>query len=113
MAIGTLGGLDDYTYINQTKSDSLEKSLQSNAITQDEESLLNACKEFEAYFVEQMFKEMKKTIPQAENISSTTSSMKDYYEEMLYQNYAKACSDNDNLGLAQSLFEQMKRSYGL
>ena len=38
-----------------------------------DEELMDACKQFEAYFIEQMYKGMLKTVPQSEYSSSATS----------------------------------------
>ena len=43
--------------------------------------LMDACKQFEAYFIEQMYKGMMKTIPTNENNSNYTATMMDYYKD--------------------------------
>lgn len=92
----------------------LEETLKSDYSQATEEELMNVCKEFEQYFVEQVFKEMRKTIPQSESSSSYTSTMKEYFEDGLYQEYAKAITDQGNgVGLAKTLYEQMKRNYNV
>lgn len=114
MAVSSLGGVDSYQYLNDSSTTgSLEKTLNSDLSQSDDANLMKVCKEFESYFVEQMFKEMKKTVPETESSSSANNSMMDYYSDMLYQNYANASTENDNLGLAKSLYEQMKRNYDL
>ena len=79
--------------------------------TKDE--LMDACKEFEAYFLEQMYKSMIKTIPQSEGISSSNMTMMDYYKDQMVQNIAKETTDQNDMGLARMLYEQMCRNYGL
>ena len=75
---------------------------------------MDACVQFEAYFVEQMYKAMMKTIPSNEDTSNYTSNMMDYYKDQLIQGMAEQTSSRDGgLGLAQMLYEQMKRNYGL
>lgn len=92
----------------------LENSLNADYANASSEELMNVCKEFETYFVEQLFKEMRKTIPKAESTSSSTSYMKEYYEDSLYQEYAKAITEQgDGVGLAKTLYEQMKRNYNI
>ena len=40
--------------------------------------------------------------------------MKEYYEDSLYQEYAKAITEQgDGIGLAKTLYEQMKRNYNI
>ncbi len=78
-----------------------------------DDELLSACKQFEAYFIEQMYKGMMKTIPQNEETSNYTSSMMDYYKDQMIQSAAEQTSNQSGFGLAQMLYEQMKRNYGI
>ena len=77
------------------------------------EELMEACKEFEAYFLEQMFKEMQKTIPNNDNEDATTQRLVDYFKDNALQQIAAESTENNSLGLAQMLYEQMKRNYGI
>jgi len=81
-----------------------------------EDELMEVCKEFESYFVEQVFKALEKMVPENEESSSSMSSYMDYFGDMLTQEYAAAATESDNgrgLGIAQMLYEQMKRNYGI
>lgn len=78
-----------------------------------DDELMAACKQFEAYFVEQLYKGMLKTIPQSENTSNYTSSMMDFYKDQMVQSIAEMTTEQSNLGLAQMLYEQLKRNYGI
>ena len=78
-----------------------------------EGELLNACKQFEAYFIEQIYKGMMKTVPQSGSTSNYTSMITDYYKDRMIQNVAEQTTEQSSLGLAQMLFEQMKRNYGI
>lgn len=83
-----------------------------DATTEDE--LLKACQQFEAYFIEQIYKGMMKTIPQSENTSNYTSMVTDFYKDQMMQSMAEQTTkQNGGVGLAQTLYEQMKRNYGL
>ena len=75
--------------------------------------LMDACKQFEAYFIEQMYKGMMKTIPTNEETSNYTSTMMDYYKDQMVQAMAEETTNqNGGFGLAQMLYEQMKRNFG-
>lgn len=89
-------------------ADKLEATDYSKA-TDDE--LMEVCKEFEAYFTEQVFKALKKMVPEDESMSTTSASTLDYFNDMLMQEYAKTSAENGSLGLAQMLYEQMKNNY--
>lgn len=80
----------------------------SNA-TDDE--LMEVCKEFEAYFLEQMYKEMMKTIPESELTSSSSSTLVNYYKDEMIKEISAQTAEQSNMGLAQTLYEQMKRNY--
>lgn len=74
--------------------------------------LMDACKQFEAYFIEQMYKGMMKTVPTSENTSNYTSTMMDYYKDQMIQSLAEETTNqNGGLGLAQMLYDQMKRNF--
>lgn len=96
----------------------LDKTLGSGDLSNaSDDELMQVCKDFESYFIEQMFKSMEKMIPkdEDEDESSSMSSMTDYYKEEMMSKYAEYASESDGgkgLGIAQTLYEQMKRTYG-
>lgn len=98
-------------------SDKLQSTLENKDYSKStDEELMNVCKEFEGYFVEQVFKALEKMVPENEDESSSISSYKDYFGDMLTQEYATAVTESDNgrgLGIAQMLYEQMKRNYNM
>ena len=97
---------------NQTANKLKDQLGSIYASTEDE--LLNACQQFEAYFIEQIYKGMMKTIPQSENTSNYTSMVTDFYKDQMMQSMAEQTTkQNSGVGLAQMLYEQMKRNYGI
>lgn len=106
---------DYYTQASNASSSALESTLSKVGKEATEAELMEACKEFEAYFIEQMYKGMEKTIMKAEDEEeSTASQYLDYFSDMQTQEYSKATAEQgDGIGLAQQLYEQMKRNYGL
>lgn len=102
-------------YIDNIKNNStekIEKNLSIDYASATEEEMMSACKEFESYFTEQIFKSMKKMVPNSDEDSSSSSTL-DMFEDMLTQEHAKNSMDSGGLGIAQMLFEQMKRNYDL
>ncbi|MCR5720434.1 MAG: rod-binding protein [Lachnospiraceae bacterium] len=77
-----------------------------------DKELMDASKEFEAYFLEQMMKEMVKTIP-TESLMGSSSTLMDFYKDEMIKEMAKVSTDINSLGLAQTLYEQMRRNYGI
>lgn len=113
MDISGISSLYDYSTLSSSQKSNLEDKLSSDLSTSTEDELMDACKEFEAYFVEQMFKAMERMIPEREDESSTTKNTMDYFGDMLTQEYAKTATEGEGLGIAQMLYEQMKRNYDL
>lgn len=90
---------------NTTKK--LESKLKDNNLDKmPDEDLMDACKSFETYFVEQVIKAMKKTIPNNEEENDYMN----YFGDMLYQKYSENITESGDLGIAQKLYESMKRN---
>ena len=108
----------DFVSDTSSSTSELEKTLGSGDLSNaSDDELMQVCKDFESYFIEQMFKSMEKMIPkdEDEDESSSMSSMTDYYKEEMMSKYAEYASESDGgkgLGIAQTLYEQMKRTYG-
>ena len=98
--------------IKNNSADKLDKTISKDYASATEEELMNVCKEFESYFTEQVFKSMKKMVPNSDEDSSESSTF-DMFEDLLTQEYAKNSAESGGLGIAQMLFEQMKRNYDL
>ena len=98
---------------NQTASKLKDTLGTTNYAAASKDELMDACKQFEAYFVEQMFKSMMKTVPSSENTSNYTSTVMDYYKDQMIQSMAEENTNQGGFGLAQMLYEQMKRNYGI
>lgn len=117
IASSSLGSLYlNNTYNNSTSTNVLENSLTSSDLSNaSDDQLKSVCKEFESYFIEQVFKSMEKMVPKDENESSSTSGLTDYYKDELVSKYASSASEangGDGFGIAKLLYEQMKRNYG-
>ena len=113
MDIGGMGSV--YTdYLTSQAADSRKEAIQKklgNSGTSDEE-LMDACREFEAYFVEQVFNAMLKTTEVfSDKEDSYASKMVDYFKDGAIQQLCSQVSDGDGIGLAKTLYEQMKRQY--
>ena len=114
-----ISGLSNiYTeYLNQ-QTDNVSNKKMQDTVSKDyskasDEELLDVCKQFEAYFMEQVFKQMEKTIITDENSSSNTGALVDYFKDSALQELTKTSTETQGLGIAQALYEQMKRNYGL
>lgn len=100
--------------IMHASSNALEHTLNRVGKETTNEELMDACKEFEAYFMEQLYKGMEKTIIKADEKEDVTSQYKNFFGDMQIQEYSKiAVNQGEGIGLAAQLYEQMKRNYGL
>ncbi len=90
------------TLSNLAETSKLQSTIE-NAETDDE--LMKACKSFEQYFIEQIFKGMKATIGSTEEDESEYTSM---FGDMLIEEYAKSAVDAQGYGVAQMLYDSMK-----
>lgn len=96
-----------------SRANSLENTLGGDLSSASDEELMDVCKEFEAYFVEQVMKEVEKTIPDDEDEDASMSQLTDYFKDEVIQSLAEDICDQQGLGLAQQMYEQMKRNYSL
>ena len=78
-----------------------------------DEDLMEVCKKFESYFLEQVMKEMMKTVNTDESSSGSMNTLTSYFKDELISKVAEQSTETNSNGLAQMLFEQMKRNYDL
>ncbi len=70
--------------------------------------LMDACKDFETIFVKQMLDSMRKTINKTD--ISENNAGKEYFEDMLYKNYAEKITETANLGISKMMYKQLYKS---
>jgi flagellar protein FlgJ len=104
---------DVYSTAANQSATKLKNQLESDQTSASDDELMDVCKQFESYFLEQVFKEMEKTIPSSEDSSSSTNQLVDYYKDQMIQTLASQSTEQNSLGLAQTLYEQMKRNLGV
>ena len=61
-----------------------------------DQELMDVCKKFEAYFLEQCFKEMSKTVGTEEFTSSSTSTLVDYYKDNLIKELSEQSTEKES-----------------
>lgn len=116
-----LTNLSAYTnYMTDTSRVSAEK-LQKNLTNADEAAkkkedaaLFDACKQFEAYLWEQVYKEMQKTVNLfGDEEDGYASNMVNYFKDSFIQSVSEQTATQGSNSLAQMLYEQAKINYGL
>lgn len=104
------------SYIDTTKKSSassdLQKTLGKDLSTASDEELMDVCKEFESYFIEQVLKETEKMVPDSDEDSSM-SQLTDFYKDTVRQEMASKIGEQSGNSFAQMMYEQMKRNYSL
>lgn len=91
-----------------TKTNKLQSKL-SDFRTEDatDEEMMEVCKEFEAYLVEKVMKQVKEAMTSGEDEKGEYMT---YFGDMLYQEYAKQIAESGELGIAKQLYESMKQN---
>lgn len=113
MDLGNISSIYNDIYTSSQTASKLENKLNTDYSKASEDELMTVCKQFESYFLEQVMKQMWKTIPQAEDSSSSDNMLMEYYRDEMIQSMAAQSTEQNSLGLAQTLYEQMKRNYEL
>ena len=110
----------------KTNTDTSATKMKANvgALGEDatDEELMGVCKQFESYLLEQVFKEMEKTVTFGDDDEKTVSvpglgggstgnALIDYFKDQTISQITEdATKRGEGLGLAQKLYESMKRN---
>lgn len=118
MDIGGVGSVyADYmaSQASSSKADTIKNKIENSAAVSDEAELLDACKQFESYFLEQVFNSMLETtkVFSDDDENGYATKMVDYFKDYAVQELCEQATSGEGLGLANMLFEQMKRNYGI
>lgn len=94
---------------------SIKKTVNSVNSSSTEDELLDACKQFEAYLWEQILKEVDKSVNLfgVESTGSYASNMVDTFSDTLVQDLSEKLTSGKENTLAMTLYEQLKRNYGI
>ena len=78
---------------------------------ESDKELLEACKSFEQYFLEQIFKESQKTIMKDDSdMAASSKTLQGFYTDGLAEHIASASVEQGGIGLTKMMYEQMKRT---
>lgn len=93
---------------DKVSSTAFEDQLKEATEKQDSEALLEACREFEEYFINQMFGEMRKTVQSGGLIPKSQGEK--IFEDMLYEEYSKEMAKGKGIGIAQMMYQQLSNT---
>jgi len=93
--------IDPRTVISQATKIPDEKTLKTRNLA----ALRESCREFEAIFVNEMFKAMRKTVPDDPLVPRGMAI--DTYQEMLDMEVAHHVSAGQGLGIGEAMYQQL------
>jgi len=89
---------------------SFEQILGKAQLNKDDEKLKEACREMEAYFIQQLFKTMKTSTQLGEGII-TKGQHEEIFEDMLIEEQSKEATKAGGIGLADMLYKQLSKEF--
>lgn len=111
------------TDANRVAAETLQKNLQNvqntrsangTDKTKEDDALFDACKQFEAYLWDQVYKEMQKTVDIfSDDEDGYASQMVDYFKDSVIQQISAQTATQGSNSLAQMLYEQAKINYNI
>ena len=97
----------------QTQATSAKNAASGLSLESTREELTEAAKSFEAYFVEQVIKEVKDSVDIFGDMDSTTGMTADFYLDSTIQTLARQLVDEYGDSFTEDLVDQMARNYGV
>ena len=91
---------------SQNRVESFQATLQQLAAGNDRSALKEAAIEFEAYFIQMMFRTMRQTIDR-ENSFLPPSQAEKIFEDMLFEEASNAAARAGGIGLASFMYKQL------
>ena len=95
---------------DQDAQQAFEKLLEKAQQGKNDETLKEACREMEAYFIQQLFKTMKTSTQLGEGIIPK-GQHEGIFEDMLIEEQSKEATKAGGIGLADMLYKQLSREY--
>ncbi len=93
----------------------LQNKIQNTSSQSSDDELWAACKSFESYFLEQIFKEMQKSVDamKPDEGDKSTSTLVDYFKDQTLQDVCATSVEMQSNGFAAMLYENLKRTYNI
>ncbi len=101
ISAAALNGYDNTRAASQMESLKAAGRYSEKEITEMKE----ACDNFEALFIKIMLDSMKATVPERSLFGKNQG--EEYFEDMLYDEYAKSMSQTDSFGISDAMYRQM------
>ena len=98
-----MNSLDTLTLVSPARQSPAE----NKTLSRDRASLKRSCQEFEAIFIQSMFKSMRKTLPDGGLFKKDNAHA--IYQDMFDQEIATEISQKQSMGLADQMYRQMEK----
>ena len=72
-------------------------------------ALRKSCREFEAIYINELYKSMRKTVPESGLFKKDMANT--LYQEMLDMEMAKQTASGDGIGIGKAMYEQIKTQH--
>ena len=92
----------------QAQTDSFQASLDKAMAAKDDKELKLACQEFESYFLQTMWRAMRKTVDTSGSFLQPGQA-ETIFQDLLDEESSKAAASTGRLGLADMMYKQMSR----
>lgn len=94
----------------QEAEQSFEQLLEKAQLEKDDETLKEACREMEAYFIQYLFKTMKSSTQLGDGIIPK-GEHEEIFEDMLIEEQSKEATKAGGIGLSDMLYKQLSKEY--
>ncbi|HHX61550.1 MAG TPA: hypothetical protein GX707_12700 [Epulopiscium sp.] len=93
---------------DQKAEESFGRILENTQLDKDGEQLKEACREMEAYFIQELYKVMRTSTQLGEGII-TKGQHEEIFEDMLIEEQSKQATKAGGIGLADMLYKQLSK----
>ena len=99
---------------NNNNGNKVTSTLNNLSTTATEDELMETCKDFQSYFIEEILKEVKQNMTlEDEDEDSSLSTLSDFHMDSAIELISDQILEQSGNSLTQQLYEQMKRNYGI
>ena len=111
------GAISEYAMqeSRNASTSALQDKIKNTSSKSSDDELWAACKSFESYFLEQVFKEMQKSVDaiKPEQSDNSTSTLVDFFKDQTLQDICDTSVETQSNGFAQMLYENLRRTYDI
>lgn len=102
-------GVSNYESAKSTAQTEKFSDMLDDAMTEkDNKKTMEACKEFESYFVQQMYKSMQSTVDDSNSLIKKSQAT-NIFTDFLVEENAKNIADGGGIGIAKMMYDTMLR----